>query len=66
MQAINTPEDTQYEASVAATLKSAAAVCNGLHQLGASGHLKILWFVPAYGLGAVLVLFSTRSVCFSV
>lgn len=51
------PEDKEYEPSVSASLKSAEAVCLALSALGVSGHARHLWFVPGYGLGAVITIF---------
>ncbi|KAJ6561898.1 hypothetical protein B0H19DRAFT_1142964 [Mycena capillaripes] len=51
------PEDKQYKESVTASLRSAEAVCRMLLELGENGHLKFLWWVPAYGLGSCIVLF---------
>ncbi|KAJ7757747.1 hypothetical protein DFH07DRAFT_458739 [Mycena maculata] len=52
-----TPEDKQYKESVTASLRSAEAVCQMLRELGENGHRKLLWWVPAYGLGSCIVLF---------
>ncbi|KAJ7757708.1 hypothetical protein DFH07DRAFT_819074 [Mycena maculata] len=52
-----TAEDKQYKESVTASLRSAEAVCQMLHELGENGHRKLLWWVPAYGLGSCIVLF---------
>ncbi|KAJ7115660.1 hypothetical protein C8R46DRAFT_1153060 [Mycena filopes] len=52
-----TAEDEQYTESVTASLRSAEAVCRLLGEIGENGHLKFLWWVPAYGLGSSIVLF---------
>jgi hypothetical protein len=60
MRGINptSADDKRYEISVAESIKSAAAVCIGLDAVGQTELLSHLWFLPGYGISAVIVLFS--------